>query len=107
MKIVVIGDMDDAIGFSLAGIREVYYVPPEDEEHLKRLVKSLAVRPDVAIVIMTPELYAKVRDMVAEFMREKPFPVFLDIPREGVLKSLEDLVSKALGIRIEFKKRRR
>jgi len=102
MKIVVIGDLDDVIGFSLAGVEETYYVKPEEEERLKNLVKTLAARSDVAIVVMTPELYDKVRDIVTEFMKRKAFPVFLDLPREGILKSLEDLVSKALGVKIKF-----
>ena len=102
MKIVVVGDLDDVIGFSLAGVQETYYVTPDEEDRIRSIVESLASRKDVAIVVMTPEIYDKVRDLVTEFAKEKTFPVFLDLPREGVLKSLEDLVSKALGVKMKF-----
>ena len=102
MKIVVVGDMDDVVGFSLVGVEEAYYVDPEDEEGIRKIVKSLSNRPDVAVVIMTPKVYEKAADLIEKLTEGKTFPVFLDIPSEGVVKAIESMIKKALGVTIKL-----
>lgn len=103
--IAVIGTSDTAVGFRLAGIREVYECE-EKEENVTRILDKLA-QEKASVIIINERLAAKGRKKIREIERKKSdvTPVIVEIPDErGPMEKEVDeigrLIKRAVGIAI-------
>ncbi len=105
MKVVVVGDKDTAIGFSLAGVNEVY--TPENDRETKKTIEKLFMESDVGVILMSERLAEDIRgylDQKKDTMKEV-YPVIVELPdKEGPIEDKEDplkgKIKKAVGIDI-------
>jgi len=105
MKVVVIGKKDMTVGFSLAGVNEVY-TPGDDYEAKKRLDKLLET-PDVAVILLSESIAERIREHLQQKRKRKEdvYPVIVEIPdKEGPIEGKEDplksKIKRAVGIDI-------
>lgn len=102
-KIVVIGDTETVIGFSLAGVRHAY-VHVSKEETLSKL-KGFLTEKDMGLLLIT---YRIIEDLGEDFkllMRTKGvLPVVLAIPDKTgyapVVDELYELIKRAVGAKV-------
>ncbi|MFW5928660.1 MAG: V-type ATP synthase subunit F [Thermoplasmatota archaeon] len=105
MKVVVVGDEDMALGFSLAGVDKTY-VPSDDYDARKQL-NHLLEEPDVGIILLSERIAEDIREHLQEKIKRKKelYPIIVEIPnKEGKLKDKEDplkgKIRRAVGIDI-------
>ncbi|MBS3816227.1 MAG: V-type ATP synthase subunit F [Candidatus Thermoplasmatota archaeon] len=104
-KIVVVGEEDMALGFSLAGANEVF--TPEDDYEAKKRIDKLLESPDVAVILLSEAIAEDIRSHLEEKQQRKDdlYPVIVEIPgKEGPVEGkedpLEDKIKRAVGIDI-------
>lgn len=105
-EIAVVGDLNVATGFRLAGIRRVYAVESTvADDRLKKLLAELCSDPKVGIIAVTDDLTARVKKNVSS---EKGFPIIVEIPKlqaprfSGAKEYYESQTTKILGFGIEL-----
>ncbi|HIP17574.1 MAG TPA: V-type ATP synthase subunit F [Methanothermococcus okinawensis] len=99
MKIAVVGDLDMATGFRLAGLTDVYEVNNNDEA-LKAL-EELKDREDIGLIIISEKLGESIRDKLSKFSK-----IVVEVPdKNGPIvrehDPIKDLVRKAVGIELK------
>ncbi len=77
MKITAITDSDTALAFRLAGIDTL--IPPRPE-NTANLLKEVAGRPDIGIVLITERLAKAARKEIEKISHERHLPLFMEIP---------------------------
>lgn len=102
-KIVSIGDEETSLGFKLAGISAAYTV---EASKAAPVLRKISNDPDIAVVIITEEV-AAVNASLIKKLKQKPFPVFVEVPgKKARFEKTEDevraLIKMALGVDIEF-----
>ncbi len=108
MKVVLLGKKDMAVGFSLAGLDEVY-VPENDYQAKKRLEKWLGT-PDIGVILLSEEIAEDIREDLQRKKEKKDdvYPLIVEIPdKEGAIEDkedpLKDKIKRAVGIDITEK----
>ncbi|MHA1302293.1 MAG: V-type ATP synthase subunit F [Candidatus Heimdallarchaeaceae archaeon] len=101
-KIISVGDEETSLGFKLAGIAESFTVEPENAGSLLR---RLAEKPDLAILIVTEEVARQNEDIIRR-IKQHTYPVIVEVPgKKAKYEPGEDriksLIKMALGIEIE------
>ena len=99
MKIAVVGDLDMATGFRLAGLTDVYEVNSNDEA-LKAL-EELKDREDIGLIIISEKLGESIRDRLSKFNK---FVVEVPDKNGPIVREhdpIKDLVRKAVGIELK------
>ncbi|ADG13119.1 V-type ATP synthase subunit F [Methanocaldococcus infernus] len=95
MRIGVIGDRETAIGFRLAGLKDVYEV--KDKEDAIKALKTLAENKDIAFIIITERLAEEIRENMKNINK-----VIVEIPDKNGKLAREDpikeLIRKAVGV---------
>ena len=105
MEIVVIGDSPTTLGFKLAGIRSTS--TPESSPDLPGLIRELAQKPEVGLVIINEKLAESVRGEINEIRSEKnQHLIIVEIPDpQGPLVRETDpileLIRRTLGAQIK------
>jgi len=99
MKIAVVGDLDMATGFRLAGLTDVYEVNNNDEA-LKAL-EGLKDREDIGLIIISEKLGESIRDRLSKFNK-----IVVEVPdKNGPIvrehDPIKELVRKAVGIELK------
>ncbi len=100
MKIVVIGDEDTVLAFSVLGVTPVPV--NSSSEMLKQFEKYMTER-DIGLIILT-ENYAKdIEDTINSYRLKKPYPAVIRIPsrkeRERVVLDYSRILKKVIGFR--------
>ncbi len=102
-KVVVVGKEDMALGFSLAGVDEVF--TPHDEYEIKKRIDKLLESPEIGVILLSERLAEKVRDHLDEKKKRKEdvYPVIVELPdKEGRIEDkedpLKDKIKRAVGI---------
>lgn len=105
MKVVVIGKKDMAVGFSLAGVNEVF--TPEDDYEAKKILEKLIGSSDVGVILLSETIAEGIRDHLRQKKKRKEdvYPVIVEIPdKEGPVEGkedpLQDKIKRAVGIDI-------
>ena len=100
MNVALIGGFDEAVGFSLAGVRS--YLVEDTQEGLKRL-KECANDDNIDLLLVSEHLAHEMRHVISEYeMRDRP--IILEIPGRVRLEKddpITEIVRKAIGINIE------
>ena len=109
--IAVIGDPETAMGFRLAGVKDVYEYEDgvEDGGEVARLLDKLA-REDFAIIIINERFAAKAknRDKIREINAKKRgvIPIIVEVPdKKGPMtKEIDEimrLIKRAVGVAVK------
>ncbi len=108
MKVVVIGQEDMALGFSLAGVDES--IIPTDDYEAKKEIDYLLESSDVGVILISETIAENIREHLNKkrSRKESLFPVIVEIPdKEGPVEDKEDplqsKIRRAVGIDITSK----
>jgi len=101
MKIACICDNDTAMGFRLAGIKDVY-VPKNDGV---KIWNEISDRDDIGIVFVTEKIAEDIGKYLKDYRIRNNIPIVVEIPdKKGRKKDHVDFVShlikKAVGVEI-------
>lgn len=110
MKVVVVGKKDMAVGFSLAGVNEVY--TPEDDHEAKKLMEKLIGSSDVGVILLSESIAEEIREHLQQRKKRKEdvYPIIVEIPdKEGPIEGkedpLQDKIKRAVGIDVNKEER--
>ncbi len=102
-KVVVVGKEDMTLGFSLAGVDEVF--SPQDEYEIKKRIDKLIESPEIGVILLSEQIAKKIREHLDEKKkrRDDVYPVIVEIPdKGGPLEEKEDplkgKIKRAVGI---------
>lgn len=100
MNVVLIGGFDEAIGFSLAGVKS-HMVKDAEEATVK--LKECVNDDNIDLLLVSETLAHEMRDTISEFeLRDRP--MILEIPDRVKIDRddpIKDIIRKAIGINIE------
>ena len=95
-EIAVIGSSEFALGFQLAGIRNV--VELKDNENPLEKIKGLTSRPEVSIIVTEENLMKKVSEDERMKLEALIKPVIVVLSRELAAEGLRKSIIKAIGV---------
>ena len=100
MNVVLIGGFDEAVGFSLAGVKS--YLVEDRKEALERL-KECVDDDNIDLLLVSEHLAHELRQEISEYEKRER-PMIIEIPGRVRLEKddpIKDIVRKAIGIDIE------
>jgi V/A-type H+/Na+-transporting ATPase subunit F len=102
MKILVIGNQEAVLGFSLVGVQG--QVVSSVEEINRALDEALSSSSDIGIVLVTQDVSGLIQSRMDQLQLRSTIPLVVEIPGpEGVRPdqpSLSDVVLRAIGVKI-------
>lgn len=105
-EIAVVGDLNVATGFKLAGVRRVYAVEgTTTDDALNKLFAELCNDPKVGIIAVTDNLIVHIKKRAGS---NKGFPIIVEIPKLqaphflGAKEYYERQTTNILGFSIEL-----
>ncbi|MDQ7055069.1 MAG: V-type ATP synthase subunit F [Persephonella sp.] len=101
MKIYMIGNEDETVGFSLTGI-DVLEV--KDEEQFILICREILNREDAGIVIITDRFFEIFRKNFSQILKKKAVPVVVFVPSfDGIhlKRSIKEFVAGVVGIGLQ------
>jgi V/A-type H+-transporting ATPase subunit F len=102
MKVSLIADFDIAVGFKLAGLKEVYAVT--DGKQAEEIINKLTKNAEIGIIVITESLANQIRQHIKEELYERLSPIIVEIPdKKGVPTAMEfikDVVKRTIGIEL-------
>jgi len=104
MKIACICDNDTAMGFRLAGIKDVF-VPNNDTV---KIWNEISDRDDIGIVFITEKIVEDIGKYLKDYRIRNNIPIIVEIPNKKGRKSehmdfVSHLIKKAVGVEIDKK----
>ena len=100
MNVVLIGGFDEAVGFSLAGVRS--FMVKDAEEALEKLNECVNDN-NIDLLLVSERLAHELRETISEFeLRDRP--MILEIPDRVKIERddpIGDIIKTAIGINIE------
>ena len=101
MKIAGLLDKDSAIGFRLAGIKDIYISNNDNLGIWSELVK----RDDVGIIFINQKIAEDIKIKLDDFRLRNTIPIIIEIPDKngrivGHIDYISDLIKKAVGVEI-------
>ncbi len=98
MKIVVIGDAEFNVGFSLAGIpSESMFDVKSDEDIVESVKKALDDR-DVGIVVIKYDYLKRLPPVLRKEIDERVQPTFVAVGGSGGVEEIREKIRKAIGV---------
>lgn len=101
MKIVVIGNQEAVLGFSLVGVEGKVATSVME---INRLLDEVLLDREVGIVLITSEAAAKIELRMNELRLHSTVPLVVEIPapakEQPEQSSLSEIIFRALGVRI-------
>ena len=102
MKIAAFCDKDTAMGFRLAGIKEIYL----GEENEINIWNQIMQKDDIGILFINENIVEKLGKILNEFRLRNNIPIIIEIPdKKGRKKHHIDYVSylikRAVGIEVK------
>lgn len=103
MKLAALCDIDTAVGFRLAGLKEVY-VPEKNNE--KELWFKLSDREDIGVIFITEKVAEVLDKYLKDFRIINNIPIIVEIPdkhgrRKDRIDFVSHLIKKAVGIEVK------
>lgn len=101
MKIAGLLDKDTAIGFKLAGIRDIYISNNDTQKKWDEIIE----RDDIGIILITEKIANEIKTKLNDFRLRNTIPIILEIPdKNGRLIDhidyISSLIKKAVGVEI-------
>lgn len=82
MKAVAIGKKELLIGFMLAGVKE--RLETENPDEALRYLHKLEEKDTDYLIIVTSDLYSKIKDEISEIQNRKPSHIFYRFSGGGI-----------------------
>ncbi len=110
-RVVVVGNKNMTIGFSLAGVDDTY--TPEDKYGFKKRLEQLVGSSDIGVILLSESMAEDMREELKKIKNKKRdslYPVIVEIPdKEGAIEDKEDplqeKIKRAVGIDITSKEK--
>ena len=101
MKIAGLIDNDTAIGFRLAGLKELYITNGDTSKKWDEIIE----RDDIGIIFITEKNAEEIKNKLNNFRLKNTLPIIVEIPdKNGRIISHTDyissLIKKAVGVEI-------
>ena len=101
MKIAGLLDKDSAIGFRLAGIKDIYSSDNDILEKWEKITK----RNDIGLILINERIAENIKLKLNEFRLRNTIPIVLEIPdKKGRIPDhidyISNLIKKAVGVEI-------
>ena len=101
MKILVIGNEEAVLGFSLAGVQgEVVTTAEETNQALDQALTS----KDIGIILVTQEVSGLIQARMDNLQLRSTIPLVVEIPGPGGVSpdqpTLSDVILRAIGVKI-------
>lgn len=101
-NIAVVADNSTALGFRLAGLKQVYAL---DEKAAEQKLAELIDNPDVGIIVMNENYLASIDHRLKKKIDRLAKPVIIAVPDKTgktavEAESLKQLVKRALGLEL-------
>jgi V/A-type H+-transporting ATPase subunit F len=102
LKIAVLGDIDTAAGFRLAGIHDVFITNKNERE----IWNKICERDDIGILFITEKIAEALGKYLKEYRISHDTPIIVEIPDkkgrlEGHVDYISHLIKKAVGVEVE------
>ena len=100
MNVVMIGGFDEAVGFSLAGVKSFMV---EDAKEALSKFNECANDDNIDLLLVSERLASQIRDTISEF-ETRDRPMILEIPDRVKIERddpIKDIIRTAIGINIE------
>jgi len=101
MKILVIGNQEAVLGYSLAGVQGQEATTTEE---VNQALDNALQTPDIGIVLVTQDVSKLIPDRMDQLQLRSTIPLVVEIPgTQGVSPdqpSLGDIVLRAIGVKI-------
>ena len=101
MKITGLLDKDTAIGFRLAGVKDLYISDGDSLNKWDEIIKQ----DDIGIIFITEKIAKEIRNKLNDFRMKNNIPIIVEIPdKNGRIKDhtdyISNLIKKAVGVEI-------
>jgi V/A-type H+-transporting ATPase subunit F len=101
MKILVIGNQEAVLGFSLVGVQgQTVKSAPDANQALDNAMAN----PDVGIVLVTEDIAELIEARMEQLKLRSTIPLVVEIPGPGGMKpdrpSLNNIVLQAIGVKL-------
>ena len=101
MKIAGLLDKDTAIGFRLAGIKELYISNGDSLKKWEEITKN----NDIGIIFITEKIANDIKNKLKDFRIKNNIPIIVEIPdKDGrIIEHIDyisNLIKKAVGVEI-------
>jgi V/A-type H+-transporting ATPase subunit F len=105
LKLAAFCDKDTAMGFRLAGLKDIY-IPNNENE--KEIWLNLVDRDDIGVIFITEDISNKIEAYLKDFRIRNNIPIIVEIPdkhgrREDHIDFVSHLIKKAVGIEVSKK----
>lgn len=100
MKLVIVGNEDECLGFSLAGIQGVIVT---DEDLFIKEMQHLLRDPDIGVIAVVDRYFSVFSEHFSEARKKHAIPAVVFIPSmDGIhhKTSLKEYLANILGIRL-------
>lgn len=101
MKLMVIGNQEAVLGFSLAGVNGVVAVTAQE---VNQALDAALSTPDVGIILVTEDVSLLIQGRMDQLKMNSTVPLVVEIPGPGGSPpdkpSLSEMVKRAIGIKI-------
>lgn len=101
MKLMVVGNPDAVLGFSLVGVGGR---PATTAEEVNRALDEVLATPDVGIILVTEDASLLAGTRMDQLKMHSTVPLVVEIPAPGGppagKESLSEMVKRAIGIKI-------
>ncbi len=103
-KLAVVADIDTAVCFKLAGVKNSY--PVKTAAEAERIISDLSKKPDFAAIITTERIADEIQATVEKITKEREYPLIIAIPdKQGAItrkvEPLAQLIKRTIGVEIK------
>lgn len=101
MRIAALCDRDTAVGFRLAGVKDIFV--PEGNE--KELWFNITEQDDIGLIFITEEIAERIEKYIKDFRIRNDVPIVVEIPdkkghKKDHINFVSQLIKRAVGIEI-------
>lgn len=100
MRVVILGDKDECLGFSLAGV-EPHII--ENEDGFLSSMQTLLSNEDIGIIIIVDRYFEFYSKHCSEQMKKKALPSVVFVPsidKQYLQRDLKGFLANVLGIKL-------
>ena len=100
MRIIFVGNLDETLGFKLAGIETI---PVKNKQEFTEIIELLFNQKDVGIIVIADRFFEIFSEKFSSKIKKKAIPSIVFVPSiDGIhlKRSLREYIANVLGIRL-------
>ena len=107
-KVAVIGDKDTALGFAMAGVKDIFVLGP-GEKGAQEVLERCIAEQKIGIVVITERIADGLREDIDRLKFDKElYPIIIEMPdKQGEIPGRKDpislLIKRAIGVEVSKK----